>query len=520
MELLNYPIGSQSFIDIRNNGSLYIDKTQYIPLLCRNGKYKFLSRPRRFGKSLLISTLEAYFSNRRELFNGLAIDVMQPEPWEEYPVLHFDFSGRNFNSPDVLLDLLDSSFSLIEKNFGITPKSNNPAGRFVEIVRSSYEQTGKGVVILIDEYDNPITSAISDPELQEELRKILYGFYSSFKTIDQYIHFCMLTGVTKYGKMSVFSGLNNLSDISFDDEFASICGITDEELRTRLNAGVEKLAIKLKVDTEEAYRRLKTNYDGYHFSEELIDIYNPFSIINALAKSSIRNYWAETGTPTLLIKVLENYDFDIRRLNGAEASMEELGNIYGPRIEPKALFYQTGYLTIKGYDEEYQSYFLGFPNREVERTFMDKLLETYTHESTTPIAMEIPRALRSGDVRGFIQLLNTFLSRIPYELRKRVAKYENYYHSIFYAIAYLIGVDVSAEYHTAQGSIDMVLCTKDYIYIIELKINGTVEEAITQIHEKNYVSPFASDRRKTILIGLEFSKETNTIVSHKVEPEI
>ncbi|MDE6131056.1 MAG: AAA family ATPase, partial [Muribaculaceae bacterium] len=322
--------------------------------------------------------------------------------------------------------------------------------RFQRVVRTSYERTGRGVVILIDEYDNPITSAIGKPELQDEFRNILYGFYSSFKSLDQYIHFCMLTGVSKYGQMSVFSGLNNLKDITFLDKFAGICGITEAELHENLQAGVEELAENLNISTEEAYNRLKAHYDGYHFSDSMIDIYNPFSIINALSDSKIQNYWASTGTPTMLIKLLETRDFDLSKLNGAEASLDELGNIYGPRIDPKALFYQTGYLTIKAYDPEYQSYFLGFPNIEVERTFMDKLLETYTEENTNPIAREIPRALRRGDVQSVIDLLKSFLAGIPYDLRKRVAKYENYYHTILYAIFSLIGTEVAAEHHTSR----------------------------------------------------------------------
>ncbi len=521
MEMPNYPIGKQSFADIRQNGYLYIDKTAFIPLLLKNGSFKFLSRPRRFGKSLLISTLEAYFTNKRDLFKGLAIDRMQPEPWQEYTVLHFDFSGHNYNQAKILNHSLKSKLSEYEHSLGINPDEDDDISlRFHRIVRTSYERTGRGVVILIDEYDNPITSAIDNPELQDELRKILYGFYSSFKSLDQYIHFCILTGVTKYGKMSVFSGLNNLKDISFLDKFAGICGITEAELLENLNPGVEELAKKLNVTTNEAYNRLKVHYDGYHFSEGLIDIYNPFSIINALSDSKILNYWAATGTPTMLIKLLKAHDFDISKLNGAEASLDELGNIYGPQINPKALFYQTGYLTIKSYDPEYQSYFLSFPNLEVERTFMDNLLEIYTEENTNPIAKEIPRALRRGDVKSVIALLKSFLSGIPFDLRKRVAKYENYYHTILYAIFSLIGTEVAAEYHTARGSIDMIIRTNDYIYILELKVNGTAEEAIAQIREKGYAEPFATDPRKTILIGLGFSKDSNTITSDKVEPEI
>ena len=520
METLNYPIGGQSFTDIRSNGFLYIDKTQYIPLLRLNGKYKFLSRPRRFGKSLLISTLEAYFSNKRELFKGLAIDSLQPEPWEEYTVLHFDFSGRNYDSADVLRNKLVRALAGYEQQLDITPLDDDISGRFSEIVQTSYERTGRGVVILIDEYDNPITSAIGKPELQEELRNILYGFYSSFKSLDQYIHFCMLTGVSKYGKMSVFSGLNNLKDISFLDDFAGLCGITETELHDNFQPGVEALAEELEITVDQVYAKLKHYYDGYHFSKKLLDIYNPFSILNALSDREFGQYWFDTATPTLLIKTLENLDVDIEKLNGCEADKSELDNISSFNQEPKALFYQTGYLTIKAYDREYSLYTLGFPNLEVERGFMDNLLRIYTRENPMPLAKEIPRALRRGDIQSVIDLLKSFLAGIPYDLRKRVSKYENYYHTILYAIFALIGTEVAAEHHTSRGSIDLIIRTKDYIYILELKVNGTAEEAIAQIHEKGYAAPFANDPRKTILIGLGFSKDTNTITSDKVEPPV
>ncbi|MDE5642239.1 MAG: AAA family ATPase, partial [Muribaculaceae bacterium] len=326
METLNYPIGTQSFKIIRENKFLYIDKTAYIPRLQSASRYIFLSRPRRFGKSLFISTLEAYFSNKRELFKGLAIDSLQPEPWEEYTVFHFDFSGHNYNKAHILNHFLNRKLSEYEQSLVIQRDNDDDISlRFQRVVRTSYERTGRGVVILIDEYDNPITSAIGKPELQDEFRNILYGFYSSFKSLDQYIHFCMLTGVSKYGQMSVFSGLNNLKDITFLDKFAGICGITEAELRENLQAGVEELAENLNISTEEAYNRLKAHYDGYHFSDSMIDIYNPFSIINALSDSKIQNYWASTGTPTMLIKLLETRDFDLSKLNGAEASLDELG---------------------------------------------------------------------------------------------------------------------------------------------------------------------------------------------------
>lgn len=517
MEAREYPIGMQSFEAIRRGQYVYVDKTSYIPALVRDGKYKFLSRPRRFGKSLLISMLEAYFRGKRELFKGLAIDRIRPEHWDEHVVVHFDLSGEDYGSADVLRKNLSGILDTYESELGIEPSDYSISYRFKRIAKELYERSGRGIVILIDEYDNPITSAIGNERLQDELRDILYGFFSSFKQLDTYISFCMLTGVTKYGKMSVFSGLNNLRDISFDDEFAGICGITEEELHGNFQPGVEKLAARLNMGVGEAYGLLKASYDGYHFSPEMLDVYNPFSIINALATSAIRNYWFDTATPTLLIKLLEYNDFDMRELNGGEASLSELGNISYNASDPKALFYQTGYLTIKGYDSEYDTYILGFPNKEVESGFMDNLLQAYTRDETMSVVRNMLRALRAGDPEEFINRLCAYLAGIPYDLRKNVSKYENYYHTIFYAIFSLLGVDVNAEYHTSQGSIDLIIRTKDFIYILELKINGTASDAMAQIHDRQYARQFATDGRRIILIGLGFSRKTNNIESRAIE---
>ena len=514
MNEIKYPIGRQDFMSLRKDGCLYVDKTEYIYHLVNDNKYVFLSRPRRFGKSLLLSTIESFFLGRRDCFKGLAIDKISGINWSEYPVIHLDFSAQNYNSAIVLQNALDSMLTRFEKSLNIKDISKEYSNRFENIIIELQRIKGLGVVVLIDEYDNPITSAIGNPELQEEFREILHGFYSTLKRMDRYIRFCMLTGVTKYGKLSIFSGMNNLRDISFMDEYAGICGITEDELHRDFYYGVEKLAKKSDKTVDCIYQQLKTNYDGYHFSEAMLDVYNPYSIINALANSKISNYWFETGTPTLLVKALKNLDIDIEAINGAEASMERLGNISSFDVNPLALFFQTGYLTLRDFDEEEDLFVLGFPNKEVESSFMKFLLPAYTgnYDSESFIS-DLRRSLRSGQPENFVKLLTSYLAEIPYDLRKNVSKYENYYHTIFYAIFSLIGVDVKAEYHTSQGSIDLVIKVKEYIYIIELKINGSAKDAVKQIEDKNYRLPFASDERRIITIGLGFSKQTNTIDS-------
>lgn len=515
---LSYPIGSQSFSEIRSKGYVYVDKTQYIPLLMTSGKYKFLSRPRRFGKSLLISMLESYFLGSKELFKGLAIDNLEPGAWESYPVVHIDLSGENYNSPDTITKKLDSILSDYEEKCMLEDADVTLSERFARIVKSLHQSSGRQVVVLIDEYDNPITSVIGDTLLEEEIKNILYGFYSVLKNLDDHLHFCMLTGVTKYGKLSIFSGLNNLNDISFDDEFAGICGITGVELKEYLEEGVKTLAETEKISLEKAYEILKENYDGYHFSGCMLDVYNPFSMMSALAKRRIGGYWFGSGTPGILLKFLRNKDVNISKAINVYVSPNEIDNISSVIVDPSILFYHTGYLTIKSYNPQYDAYLLGFPNLEVEKGFTENLLQVYTDAPrTTSLIFELTKCLEEGQIKQFINNLKSFLADIPYDLRKNVSKYENYYHTIFYTLFSLIGLNVKAEYHTSAGSIDILIQTKKYIYIIELKVNGTAKEAIAQIRQSDYSVPFRTDHRQLQLIGIGFSKATGTIDSYEIE---
>lgn len=517
---MNYPIGLQTFREIREQGYVYVDKTSYIPLLLKNGKYKFLSRPRRFGKSLLVSMLESFFKGERDLFKGLSIDKLYPEPWESHPVVHLDFSGEDYSSVEILERKINTFLKDFEVSLSITPSQATFSERLRNIVRSLNKNTKSQVVVLIDEYDNPITSAIGNHGLQERYREILYGFYSSLKSLDSYIHFCLLTGVTKYGHLPVFSGLNNLMDISLQNEFAGIGGITEEELHEDLKEGVKELSSEEGISLNETFNILKNRYDGYHFSKSLLDVYNPLSLMSALARREIADYWNLTGSPSLLLKILQESPLNIKELNHARASAEMLENISAFNINPIALFYQTGYLTIKDYDRETRLFTLGYPNKEVESGLMNNLLSIYGKVSdSTMLISDLKRSLDKGEVEHFISLLKSFFAEIPFDLRKNVGKYENYYHTIFYVLLRLLGIETHAEYHTSEGSIDVMIKTSLFIYIIEIKINGSASDAIEQINSRSYDAPFATDTRTKIKLGIGFSDKTHNIDSYLIETQ-
>ena len=517
-ELL-YPVDTASFRWIRENGYVYVDKTACIPLLTKTGKYYFLARPRRFGKSLFLDTLAEYFNGNRELFKGLAIDKMQPGEWENFPVLRLNLSGQIYSDKVSLLAHLSNSLRNYEIEYGISADKNDITVpiRFKNLVERCSQASGKRIVILIDEYDAPLSSAINNPDLQEIYREQLHGFYSVLKNSDEYIQFCMLTGVTRYGKVSVFSGLNNLNDITFRNEFAAICGITEQELKANYHPGIINLAQKFNTTEEDIYKKLKEEYDGYHFSKSLLDVYNPFCINYVFSNLEFKDYWSRSGVPTILSKSLMQNDYDVEKLNGKKVSESDISDLSMFTANPVALFYQTGYLTIKAYEERRQRYTLGFPNREVEAAILRNILKVYTYagDERHGIVYDMEDALEEGNPDVFIKILKAFLADIPNQLHKYVSKYENYYHTIFYCLTTLIGLDVEAEYSTSEGFIDMLIKTKDYIYIIELKINGTSEDALVQIEKMNYAAPFKSDSRKLIKIGIGFSSSTHNISSYQ-----
>ena len=511
-----YPVGIQNFEKIRKDDFFYIDKTALVYQLVKNGNYYFLSRPRRFGKSLLISTLEAYFEGKRELFEGLAIEKLEKD-WVKRPVLHLDLNTEKYETPESIENILNDTLCQWEKIYGTEHSETSLPLRFKGIIRRANEKTGHRVAILVDEYDKPMLQAIGNEELQRSFRSTLQAFYSVIKTMDGYIKFALLTGVTKFGKISVFSALNNLMDLSMWNDYVALCGITEQELRDNFKEGIEELAKAQRMTYEETCAVLKENYDGYHFTEDSIGIYNPFSLLNTFAKRKFGNYWFETGTPTYLVELLKMHDYDLHEMAHVETDEDTLNSVDSSSTNPIPVIYQSGYLTIKEYDQRFGTYRLGFPNREVEEGFMKFLLPFYaniTKVDTTFNIQKFVREIESGDYDSFFRRLQSFFADTPYEL---IRDLELHYQNVLFIVFKLIGFYVKAEYHTSNGRIDLVLQTNDFIYIMEFKLNGTAEEALRQINEKNYAQPFASDPRKLFKIGINFSNETRNIEQWIVE---
>ena len=511
-----YPIGIQNFEKIRKGGYLYIDKTALIYQLANTGSYYFLSRPRRFGKSLLLSTLEAYFQGKKELFEGLAIEKLEKE-WTEYPILHLDLNIARYASTSDLEDILNRNLVAWEKLYGADPAERSLPLRFAGIIDRAYHKTGQRAVILIDEYDKPLLQALHDEELQNQLRNMLKPFYGVLKTMDRAIRFALLTGVTKFGKVSVFSDLNNLMDISMDNRYVKICGITGEEILIYLRDELQTLADIQGMSNEETLKKLKEWYDGYHFTAKSEGIYNPFSLLNTFAKMEFGDYWFETGTPSYLVELLKHTHYDLYEMANTETDADVLNSIDSASNNPIPVIYQSGYLTIKGYDPEFGIYRLGFPNKEVEEGFVKYLLPFYTSIQAFKTPFEIGqfvREIRSGNYDAFFHRLQSFFADTPYEGiagQKPERDTELHYRNVLFIVFKLVGLYTQVEYHTSNGRIDLVLQTDRYVYIMEFKLNGTAEEALRQIEEKGYALPFAGDDREVFKIGVNFSSETRNI---------
>ena len=512
-----YPIGIQNFEKIRKEGYTYVDKTALIHRLVTTGTYYFLSRPRRFGKSLLISTMEAYFKGKKELFEGLAMEQLEKD-WSEYPVLHLDLNGKEYDSPQALTKNINYYLSLWDKELAIDTSSVNDIDiRFKQIIDIACEKTGKKVVILIDEYDKPIVDNLGNPELADNFKKTLQGFYSVLKAKDGQIRFGFLTGVSKIGKLSVFSGLNNLTDISIEPEYSDVCGISEEDLHKYFDESVAELAEANNLSIDECYGKLKDMYDGYHFSEESDGMYNPFSLLSTFRSRKFKEYWFETGTPTLLVNVMKQTSFDVTTLSDqVEVSVEDLGGMQDIINRPIPLFFQTGYLTIKDYDKEFNIYTLGFPNDEVKNGFLKFIFSYYVPvnpaEGNTTTA-KLAKALRTGSPDVFMRTLEALFANTTYQIQGDSEKNFQY---AMYIIMELIGEYVQAERATSNGRIDLLLQTKDYIYIIEVKIDNTADAALQQIEKKGYAKPFVNDSRKIFKIGVSFSTANRRIEDWKV----
>lgn len=511
-QMRKLPIGIQTFEKLREGAFLYVDKTAMIYRLARTSTPYFLSRPRRFGKSLLISTFEAYFQGRKDLFEGLAIEKLETE-WGKYPVLHLDLNAEKYDSAASLVSMLDRHLNLWEDAWGKDHREITTSDRFAGVIRRACEKSGKQVVVLIDEYDKPLLQTLLNEELLDEYRRMLKAFYGVLKSSDRYLRFVFLTGVTKFAQVSVFSDLNQLNDISMDYAYNALCGITKEELASNFVPEIKNLSEFLGLTFEETVGRLEKQYDGYHFCEDTtVGLFNPFSVLNALQKLKLGNYWFQTGTPTYLVDLLKQSDYDLRLLvNGIETTNSAFSEYRAEVNNPLPMIYQSGYLTIKHYDKEVELYTLKFPNDEVRYGFLNFLVPYYTNVSDDETGFHIAkftRELRAGDVDAFMERLKVFFAGIPYELSDDT---ERHYQAIFYVVFALMGQFVETEIRSARGRADAVVKTREYIFVFEFKLNGSAEEALKQIDEKGYLIPYKLDGRNLVKVGVNFSKETRNI---------
>ncbi len=506
-----YPIGIQTFSKIREGNYLYIDKTAYVYRMTHSASsYMFLSRPRRFGKSLLTSTLHSYFSGRKDLFHGLAMEKLEKE-WTEYPVLHFDMSTAKHADSEQLLQELNLKLYGYEQIYGRLEEEVNPNQRLMGLIKRAYEQTGKKVVVLIDEYDAPLLDVVHERENLDVLRNIMRNFYSPLKACDPYLRYVFLTGITKFSQLSIFSELNNIKNISMDEPYAAICGISEDEIRLQMKDDLGGLAKKLEITPEEALMKLKENYDGYHFTSPSPDIYNPFSLLNAFADGKFGSYWFGSGTPTYLINMLKKFGVEPSEIGNNRVSVEDFDAPTERMTSIIPLLYQSGYITIKNYDEELDLYTLNIPNKEVRIGLMKSLLPHYVGskapETTTMVAY-LSRDIRNGDMDTALRRLQTFLSTIP---QCDNTKYEGHYQQVFYIIFSLLGYYVDVEVRTPRGRVDIVLRTKTTLYVMELKLDKSAGEAMEQIDLKNYPERFALCGLPVVKVAVSFDSERCTI---------
>ena len=506
-----YPIGIQTFSKIREGNYLYIDKTEYVYRMTHSASsYMFLSRPRRFGKSLLTSTLHSYFSGRKELFHGLAMEKLEKE-WTEYPVLHFDMSTAKHADSEQLLQELNLKLYGYEQIYGRLEEEVNPNQRLMGLIKRAYEQTGKKVVVLIDEYDAPLLDVVHERENLDVLRNIMRNFYSPLKACDPYLRYVFLTGITKFSQLSIFSELNNIKNISMDEPYAAICGISEDEIRLQMKDDLGELAKKLEITPEEALMKLKENYDGYHFTSPSPDIYNPFSLLNAFADGKFGSYWFGSGTPTYLVKMLDKFGVKPSEIGRRQLKSSVFDAPTETMTDAVPLLYQSGYITIKDYNKMLDLYTLDIPNKEVRLGLMESLLPYYvnnkTPEATTMVAY-LFYDIQNGDMDAALHRLQEFLSTIPYCDNTR---FEGHYQQVFYIIFSLLGYYVDVEVRTPRGRVDIVLRTKTTLYVMELKLDKSAGEAMEQIDLKNYPERFALCGLPVVKVAVSFDSERCTI---------
>lgn len=511
-----YPIGIQTFEEIIKKSMLYVDKTEYVYRMANSGKYFFLSRPRRFGKLLLTSTFHSYFAGKKELFKGLAIEKLEME-WTEFPVLHFDMSGGKHLDKDELETYIGYQLENLEHKFGITQHREGVNNRLDNLITTAYKQTSKQVVVLIDEYDAPLLDVVHEDEKLPILRNVMRNFYSPLKKCESYLRFVFLTGITKFSQMSIFSELNNITNISMRDDYAGICGITMDELTTQMSADVDALAEKMGKTREETLDKLREYYDGYHFSAKSPDVFNPYSLLNAIAAGELDFYWFSSGTPTYLIEMLKKFNVMPSEIGGGDADKSEFDAPTESMTSVMPLLYQSGYITIKGYDPETELYTLDIPNKEIRVGLYRCLLSNYigsnTLKGTTTIA-KMSALIRRNNMDGALDMLQAFLETVPY---CQGANTEGHYQQMMYVIFSILNHYVDVEVRTPRGRVDMVLRTATHLYLFELKLNKDAATAMRQIDLKQYPKRFTLCGLPIVKVGINFDVEKHNITDWTVE---
>ncbi|MBQ5508279.1 MAG: AAA family ATPase, partial [Muribaculaceae bacterium] len=516
--LRRFPAGVQDFEKIRTDGFVYVDKTEYIYELANNfGDALFLSRPRRFGKSLLCSTLKYYFQGCKDLFEGLAMERLETE-WTQYPVFHFDMSRCKNDDPAYVEISLNSILSDFEKEYGVSNEDLSFGGRLEKLIITAHRRTGHRAVLIFDEYDSPVLNVIDSAEKMNAVRSVFNSFYGPVKSMAEHLRFVFITGVTKFSQMSIFSTINNLTNISMIEKWEPLCGITAQELEENFEEDISRLAVKYKVTPGQMLQMLRDRYDGYHFGQDMIDVYNPFSIVNAFSSMELDDYWFSSGTPAALIKILDMYNFQLGDIENTQLFKSDFDQPFDNMSSAIPILYQSGYLTIKDYNYEENIYTLGIPNQEVHSGFYRALMPRYltnNEADNRSLLMAVKRAMIADDIDAALRAAQSYLSALPYELSNKT---ERDFETLLRVMFDCIGIETQTEVRSARGRCDVVLKSRRTIYVLELKISSTatVEDALAQIDEKNYLIPYWNDPRRKVKVGVTVNPDTRTIEQWKV----